>query len=75
MVGTKREAIAMLEAMPDDEPVFVLRAQDRAAPHAIEGWVEEASALGASEEKIAGGEEHRLAFVEWAKTHRTKVPD
>lgn len=72
---TKDGAIAMLSAMPDHEPVFVLRAQDRAAAYAIKAWVEEARALGASDEKLAGAEEHRQAFLRWEDAHRTKVPD
>lgn len=75
MVYDKQAALAMIARMPDDEPVFVLRAQDAAAVHAIEAWVEEASALGASEEKTVGGEEHRDAFLVWQETHATKVPD
>jgi hypothetical protein len=35
----KAGAIAMLAKIPDDEPVFVLRAQDRAAVYAIESWI------------------------------------
>lgn len=71
----KEGALAMLARMPDDEPVFVLRAQDRAATRAIEAWIEAASFLGANVEKLHGAEDHRQAFLRWQVDHTTKVPD
>lgn len=35
--------------IPENEPVFLLRGKDVAAPHAIEAWIEKAKMYGASE--------------------------
>ena len=35
---TKAALIAYLEKVPDDEPLFLLRAQDQSAPSLIIGW-------------------------------------
>ena len=71
----KDAAIAKLAKMPDDEPVFVLRAHDVAASHAINSWIDWAGALGAKQEKLDGAEEHLMAFIAWQSVHGTKVPD
>lgn len=35
---TKTQAFQYLSKIADDEPVFILRAQDRCAPHAVRDW-------------------------------------
>lgn len=72
---TKDGALAMLQKISDDEPVFVLRAQDQAAVTAIQAWIIEAQMIGASKEKCEGAREDLQAFFDWQKTHHTKVPD
>lgn len=77
LVFDREQVLAMLARVPEDEPIFVLRAQDAAAVHALEAWIEEASRLEANVEKLEGAEEHRTAFVDWQGRHpnKVKVPD
>lgn len=51
--------------IPADEPVFLIRGQDRAAPAAIAAWVEEAKAQGAAPDIIEAAERQIGAVVEW----------
>lgn len=64
--------------IPDDEPVFLLRGQDIAAPEAIEAWVREARTQGADEAILdaatAQAEEMR-AWQGQGLQGRWKVPD
>ena len=58
-----------------EEPVFVLRAQDRMATATIEHWVEWAKTHGVSDAKRDHVEHILDTFVRWADEHQTKVPD
>ena len=61
--------------IPDDEPVFLIRGQDRAAIPAAEAWCEAAEALGADQGIIDTVRRHIELVREWQATHPTKVPD
>jgi hypothetical protein len=50
--------------IPDDEPVFLIRAQDEGAVSAINGYAEVAYSVGASD-----------AFVEWVRTIADEIRD
>lgn len=61
--------------IPEDEPVFLIRAQDQVGPAAVLCWANLAEKAGASPEvfieaKIQAGKMH-----EWQETHKVKVPD
>lgn len=60
--------------IPDDEPVFLIRGQDRAAIPAAEAWCTAAEALGADPEIVAAVRRHIEVVREWQETH-AKVPD
>lgn len=62
-----------LKKIAPDEPVFVIRAQDLAAPAAVEAWCAIAAQLGAPPEKIAHAKLHAEAMRRW--TGAKKVPD
>ena len=50
---TKQEAIEYLtNKIPDDEPVFVLRAQDALAPDLVEVWAIRAGSAGCNHDKV-----------------------
>lgn len=77
-MATKAEELATegcLHKAADDEPVFVLRAQDAAAPYAVLAWASHAEDLGSPPEKV--GEARRLArsMLAWQQEHGMKVPD
>ena len=64
-----------LQKAGDDEPIFVLRAQDRIAPMIVRAWAREAQARGCYPEKVE--EAHRLAdlMLEWQQSNPSKDPD
>ena len=61
--------------MPEQEPVFALRAQDQLAPGIIKIWALLAEGLGASQEKVS---EARLVAEDmeiWQLNNVRKIPD
>jgi hypothetical protein len=69
------EAAARALSVADDEPTFLLRAQDRCAPATVRDWAQRARNLGASEEKARGAMDIALEMEKWQQTHAAKVPD
>lgn len=61
--------------IPEDEPVFLIRGQDRAAVTAALAWCEEATRLGASSEIVATVRRHIARVIEWQAAGHSKVPD
>ena len=68
--------IGCLGRARDDEPVFVLRAQDRCAPKIVRAWAEFAKNEGVPEEKVADARRVADEMDEWQRlTGRAKWPD
>ena len=63
--------------LPDDEPVFLIRGQDAAAPSAISGYAAEAKAEGASDKHVERALARAREIRQWQDEHpaRVKVPD
>lgn len=61
--------------IPDDEPVFLLRAQDELAASLVVLWAERAHTRGASTEIVKMALQHAAAMRQWAHEHGSKVPD
>lgn len=58
--------------IPDDEPVFLIRAQDKVSGDAVRAWVELAEKSGASSDILYLAQEHAKKMDEW---NRKKIPD
>ena len=60
-----------------DEPIFVLRASDRAAPGTIRAWAERAKKMGCPTAKWQEAMDCAMAFEEWGRFNedKVKVPD
>lgn len=78
-MATAKETIAMallgqgcLGKAADDEPVFVLRAQDMSAASCVLWWCRQASITGCPPEKIAEAERCATAMMVWPNR---KMPD
>lgn len=76
----EREAAARGEGClgraSDDEPVFVLRANDVLAPIVISQWADLALDYGTPPDKVQEARTCALSMIEWQKrTGRGKVPD
>ena len=63
--------------IPDDEPVFILRGRDRAAPGTIRAWAERAKRMGCPTPKWQEAMDCAMAFEEWGRFNEglVKVPD
>ena len=59
----------------DDEPVFVLRAQDKFAPDVVRGWAALAKAAGVPLEKRLEAELLAIEMEAWQQENAVKVPD
>lgn len=61
--------------IPDDEPVFLIRGQDRAAVSAAQAWCKAAADLGAEPAIIRLVEAHIQRVRDWQQQRVSKVPD
>jgi hypothetical protein len=70
-MATKHNSVS-LEKANDNEPIFVLRAQDRLAADAVRHWAERAEQEGATPAKVAEAREIADAMERWPSR---KLPD
>jgi hypothetical protein len=63
-----------LALIPEDEPVFLLRGQDLAAPDTVEAWAARAELCGANSEIVRSAREQAQAMRLW-QVRVAKVPD
>lgn len=61
--------------IPEDEPVFFVRAQDVTAPFVVLHWAKLAERYGAKENIIQAAIAQAERMVEWQREHGWKVPD
>ncbi len=61
--------------IPEDEPVFLIRGQDRAGPATLRAWVELARAHGAADDILDLVVRHATAMESWQRNRAVKVPD
>jgi hypothetical protein len=63
--------------IPWDEPVFLLRAKDAAAPAAVEAWADAAENAGADDKIVMAAYAQAEVMREYAKKNYSggKVPD
>ncbi len=69
------KAQGCLNKAADDEPIFVLRAQDRFAPGIVREWARRAGDEGTSNEKVDAAYDLASQMEEWAKANGSKTPD
>lgn len=63
-MATKHNSVALGKAA-DDEPIFVLRAQDALAPEVIRYWAERAEQAGCGPAKVREAQEIARAMERW----------
>ena len=63
--------------IPDDEPVFLIRGRDRAAPYAVRAYAHFAEQAGASGEFCDQARQAAKMIEDWQEANplRVKVPD
>lgn len=60
--------------VPEDEPLFILRARDMNATDAIEYYISLCDISGTPADRLAAMDEVVAKFKAYRKTHDTKVP-
>jgi len=61
--------------IPAEEPVFLIRAQDKIAPMIVWFWADQAEANGAAENIVEAARIQVEAMKAWQEAHGSKVPD
>lgn len=61
-------------SIPDEEPVFVIRGQDKAAPETLRAYAKLALNWGASGELVGAVLIHADAMEAWQMAHGGKTP-
>ena len=56
-----------------DEPLFVLRAQDKIAPYAVRAWASEAESYNCDIDKFEGARTIAAEMCAWQMAHPTRV--
>ena len=69
---TKAQLLKLLEKIPDDEELFLLRAQDRLAPGLVRYWAGAAQSRGCGQAKIDEAQACAARMETWPKR---KWPD
>ena len=78
IMGTKKEELAnpnsCINKAVDDEPIFVLRAQDKLAPILIRLWTDLANIHGCSENKRVQAWKCARDMEEWGLSNKVDFP-
>ncbi len=61
--------------IPEDEPVFLLRAQDICSPDIVMDWAQKAEDMGASSEIVKLARDQAVAMLNWGEKHKRQIPD
>ncbi len=61
--------------IPEDEPVFLIRAHDVTAPDVVRYWAMKAGYCGADKEIIQHAKDQADRMIEWQRHHGMKIPD
>lgn len=61
--------------IPQDEPVFLLRARDRLAPRTIRYWVAQGFKIGVDLAMLEAADEQSKAMERWQAQRGSKTPD
>ena len=61
--------------IPEDEPVFLIRGQDRAGPATVRFWASEATRAGARPDIVQRALQWADEMEKWQLAHGNKVPD
>lgn len=61
--------------IPDDEPVFIIRAQDIAGPATVQCWAAIAKSHGAEPNILEAADDMTAQMRNWQRGHVCKVPD
>jgi len=61
--------------IPKEEPVFLLRGQDKLAPGTVLHWAEKLESIEPTNPLIIQARDHALKMMEWQRDSKMKTPD
>jgi hypothetical protein len=61
--------------IPEDEPVFILRGQDKLAPALLLEWAKQLRLNGGDPKMARIAEDHAQDMIKWQKERGSKIPD
>lgn len=64
-----------LAKIPHDEPVFLIRGQDRVGGDAVRAWADLAQLAGARPKIVEAARQQAAAMDQWRHRHRDKISD
>lgn len=70
-----RRIVDLENKIPEDEPVFLLRAQDKLSPRLLLMWATELRLKGGDPNMAREAEDHAQAMIQWQNEHKCKTPD
>lgn len=76
-MSTKKEGVPCYDKAAEDEPLFVIRAQQKNAPEYVELWAHQAEVMGTGPEKVASARQVAQEMRQWQKANpdKVKIPD
>lgn len=72
---SKMDEVDVTPIIPDDEPVFLIRAQDLVGPDVVEYWANRAQQNGAERDIVRAAFQQAEEMRAWQQEHGSKVPD
>jgi len=75
MIKSKEITEGCLSKIPDDEPIFVLRARDPVAPTIVRMWSMVAALMGVPAVKTTEARNFAYHMEEWQEKNGSKMPD
>lgn len=66
---------APTDLIPADEPVFLLRSQDKLSADIVDFWADMAEDMGCGKEIVASARQQAVEMRRWQKEHAYKTPD
>ena len=61
--------------IPKDEPVFLIRAQDKVGATAVHHWADLAAFAGADIRIVESARQQAAEMLKWHEAHGSKIPD
>lgn len=61
--------------IPEDEPVFLLRAKDRYAPEVVLHWAERVREEGGEADIVTAAISQAFSMMNWQQKHGCQMPD
>jgi len=74
-MGMTKATDECLTKVKEDEPIFVLRAQDELAPRIVQEWAYLAARAGTPKKKVVEAFHLAEAMMEWQQRNPSKIPD